>query len=200
MLTRFKKQVQDLLVKEAELLHRIGLTPNYVSGVGVLFGFLAGYLYWSWNGSRIFLILASLSYLVSGLFDVLDGIVARLYGETTVFGGFLDSLLDRYVDAFVLVAILSAGLCDVFLGSVALVGSFLVSYSRARAEATGTKMEMIGLAERAERIIILTSASFAAFFYFEALNIGIVILGVFTNLTVLQRTLHIYQALKHKQT
>jgi len=198
MLTRFKEQVQRILVREAELLHRIGLKPNHVSAVGVLFGFLAGYFYWSSQDFPMFLIFASISYLVSGLFDALDGVVARLHGETTAFGGYLDSLLDRYVDAFVLVAIMSAGLCNVFLGSVALVGSFLVSYTRAKAEAAGTKMETIGLAERAERIIILTFAGFAAFFYLEALNLGIAVLGVLTNFTVLQRTLHVYHAFKQK--
>ena len=198
MLTRFKEQVQCLLVREAELLHRIGLKPNHVSAVAVLFGFLAGYFFWSSRDFPIFLILASISYLVSGLFDALDGVVARLHGETTAFGGYLDSLLDRYVDAFVLVAIMSAGLCNVFLGSVALVGSFLVSYTRAKAEAAGTKMETIGLVERAERIIILTFAGFAAFFYLEALNLGIAVLGVLTNFTVLQRTLHVYHAFKQK--
>ncbi len=196
MLTQFKRQVQSFLTKEAELLHRFGLTPNIISGIGVFFGILAGILYWESQNTRIFLILASIFYLTSGFFDALDGIVARLYGETTVFGGYLDSLLDRYVDAIILIAIVSAGLCNLFLGLVALVGSLLVSYSRARAEATGTKMETIGLAERAERTIILIVGSLVAIFYLDALNVSVAILGILTNITVFQRAHHVYKNLK----
>lgn len=196
MLTRFKKQVQSLLTKEAELLHQFGLTPNKISGIAVLFGILAGFLYWESQNTRIFLIFASIFYLISGFFDALDGIVARLYGETTAFGGYLDSLLDRYVDAIILVAIMSAGLCNLFLGSVALVGSLLVSYSRSRAEAAGIKMETIGFAERAERTIILIIGSLIATIHSDALNVSVAILGILTNLTVIQRVLHVCSNLK----
>lgn len=196
MLTQFKRQVQSFLTKEAELLHRFGLTPNSISGIGVFFGILAGVLYWESQNTKIFLILASIFYLTSGFFDALDGIVARLYSETTAFGAYLDSLLDRYVDAIILIAIMSAGLCDLFLGLVALVGSFLVSYSRAKAESAGTKMETVGLAERAERTIILIVGSLIATIYLDALNVSVAILGILTNLTVLQRTLHVYKNLK----
>jgi archaetidylinositol phosphate synthase len=130
----------------------------------------------------------------------LDGIIARLHGESTVFGGFLDSILDRYADAFILVVLIASDLCDAFWGSVALVGSLLVSYVRARAEAAGKKMETIGLAERAERMIILALASFVAFFWLEAkpLNWGVIILAVLTNFTVLQRAIYFYNATRQK--
>ena len=74
----------------------------------------------------------------------------------------------------------------------------LVSYSRARAEAAKIKMESVGVAERAERILILSIASIAAIFWLPALNIGIVLLAVLSNLTVLQRGLHVYNSLKNK--
>jgi archaetidylinositol phosphate synthase len=196
MLTRFKRQVQTLLTREAEILHQFGLTPNKISGIAILFGLLAGVLYWSSQNNKILLIPASILYLISGFFDALDGVVARLYGETTDFGGYLDSLLDRYVDAIILIAIISAGLCNPFLGSVALVGSFLVSYSRSRAEAAGIKMETIGFAERAERTIILIIGSLIATIHFSALDISMAFLGIIANLTVVQRALHVYSKLK----
>ncbi|RLI20655.1 CDP-alcohol phosphatidyltransferase family protein, partial [Candidatus Bathyarchaeota archaeon] len=71
-------------------------------------------------------------------------------------------------------------------------------YTRARAEATGIKMESIGIAERAERIIILAIASLTAILWTEALNIGIITLAILTNLTVLQRTLHVYNKTRQK--
>ncbi|UCE96432.1 MAG: CDP-alcohol phosphatidyltransferase family protein [Candidatus Bathyarchaeota archaeon] len=196
MLTRLKKRVQLLLAAQAKLLHKMGMTPNIISAMGILSAFLAGCFYWAAQFNNFFLIIAPLLLLLSGFFDTLDGIVARLCKGTTVFGGFLDSLLDRYADAFIFIAIITSGLCDLFWSSVALVGSLLVSYTRARAEATGSKMETIGFAERAERIIVLTIASFAAFFWFNALFTGIVILAVLTNLTVLQRTIYFYNSLK----
>ena len=78
--------------------------------------------------------------LTSGLFDALDGAIARTYGEVTKFGGFFDSLLDRYADAVVLCGIMLGGLTELYWGLAALIGSLLVSYSRARAEAAGIKM------------------------------------------------------------
>ena len=84
-------------------------------------------------------------------------------------------------------------------GLAALIGSIMVSYSRARAEAAGVTMESVGIAERAERMLILAAASFAAFFWLPLLNWGIVILAVLSNLTVLQRGLHAYRWLKKKE-
>jgi len=132
--------------------------------------------------------------------------LARLYRETTAFGGFLDSLLDRYADAAVYVGIIIGRLCDAPWGSIALTGSLLVSYSRARAEAAGIKMESVGFAERAERIIILAVASIAAFFwqpetasFWQPINIGIIV-AILSNLTVLQRSMHAYKQLRKLET
>lgn len=196
MLTRFKKKVQSLLTAEAKLLHNLGLKPNQISGAGILLAFLTGCTYWIGRDNPISLILAPMLLLLSGLFDALDGVIARMYGETTAFGGFLDSLLDRYADSFVFVGIIISGVVSIHWGLAALVGSLIVSYVRARAEAAGVKLEAIGLAERAERIIIITLASFFAFFWIEALNWGLIILAVLTNLTVLHRTFYFYREVK----
>jgi len=199
MLTRLKERIQTALTGQAELLHRAGLTPNQVSGLGILLAFLAGCIYWTWQINHLFLVIAPVLFLLSGFCDALDGIIARLHGETTALGGFLDSLLDRYADTFILVALMGSGLCDVFWGSAALAGSLLVSYARARAEAAGIEMETIGLAERAERMVILAAASFAAFVWLEALDWGVRILAVLTNLTVLQRAFCFYRATEQKR-
>ena len=74
----------------------------------------------------------------------------------------------------------------------------LVSYSRARAEAVGLKMESVGLAERAERMLILAAASVAAFFWLPALGYGIALIAVLSNFTVMQRALYVYKELKKK--
>lgn len=202
MLTRLKQKVQQMLTAEARAAHRIGLTPNMISGIGLVLAFLSAFTYAEWQKNALYLLLATVLLLLSGFCDALDGIVARLYEKTTVFGGFLDSLLDRYADAAVYIGIIVGGLCDVLWGLIAVAGSLLVSYSRARAEAGGIKMESVGLAERAERIIILLVASLVAVFWqpTTVMNIGIILLAVLSNLTVLQRSLYVYGKTKKKET
>jgi archaetidylinositol phosphate synthase len=202
MLTRLKQKVQQMLTAEARAAHRIGLTPNMISGIGLVLAFLSAFTYAEWQKNALYLLLATVLLMLSGFCDALDGIVARLYEKTTVFGGFLDSLLDRYADAAVYIGIIVGGLCDVLWGLIAVAGSLLVSYSRARAEAAGIKMESVGLAERAERIIILLAASLIAVFWqpTTVMNIGIILLAILSNLTVLQRSLYVYGKSKKKET
>jgi len=198
MLTKLKKRVQAMLATEAKAAHKIGLTPNKLSATGIVLAFLSAIAYTLWQTHTFYLLLAAVLLLLSGFCDALDGILARLYHETTPFGGFLDSLLDRYADATVYAGIIISELCNPLWGLTALIGSLLVSYTRARAEATGIRMESIGLAERAERIIILATATVTAAFWQPktAMNAGIILLAALSNLTVLQRSLHVYKKLK----
>jgi archaetidylinositol phosphate synthase len=200
MLTKMKKKVQEALVTEAKIAHDIGLTPNKVSVIGLALAFVSAFAYAAWESHRLYILFATVLLLLSGLCDALDGVIARLYRQATPFGGFLDSLLDRYADAVVFVGIIIGRLCDSLWGLIALTGSLLVSYTRARAEAAGTKLESIGLAERAERIIILATASLIATFWHTrteaVMNTGIILLAILSNLTVLERSLHVYKRLK----
>jgi archaetidylinositol phosphate synthase len=198
MLTKLKQKAQQMLTAEAKAAHKIGLTPNRITAIGIVLAFLSATAYALWENHSIYLLVATLLLLFSGFCDALDGVVARLYEQTTVFGGFLDSLLDRYADAAVYTGIIIGRLCDPLWGIVALIGSLLVSYTRARAEAANVKMETVGLAERAERIIILALASIIAVFWQPetTINASIIILATLSNLTVLQRSIHVYRKLK----
>jgi archaetidylinositol phosphate synthase len=200
MLTKLKQRVQALLAQEARIAHRVGLTPNGITIIGVILALFSAIAYAGWSGQPFYLIAAAVLLLLSGFNDALDGVVARLYQQTTVFGGFLDSLLDRYADASVFIGIMLGGLCDIFWGLVALTGSVLVSYARARAEAANTKMESVGFAERAERIVILASASIVAVFWqpYITMNAAVILLAIITNLTVLQRSIYAYRMMKRK--
>jgi len=191
------------MVTEAKLAHNIGLAPNHVSILGVLAALISAYLYWSSQSDNALLIAAALSLLVSGFFDALDGVLARVYSSATLFGGFLDSLLDRYADSMVLIGVILGWLMGdsqiwLLVGLAALVGSLLVSYSRARSEAAGTRMETIGLAERAERIAIIVIASFITVVWRDALRWSILLLAIATNLTVLQRSAYFRKATQKK--
>jgi archaetidylinositol phosphate synthase len=199
LLTKLKQRAQLWMSTAAKLAHSIGLTPNQVSTVGIAFAVLSALAYWKWQFHTLLPILAPLLLLASGFCDAIDGALARLYGEATTFGGFLDSLLDRYADAIIFCGIILGGLCDPPWGLAALIGSLLVSYARARAEAAGVKMETVGIAERAERLIILAIASFLSIALLQALSWGVAILAILTNLTVLQRVVYFHKASKQKE-
>jgi len=201
-----------MLTSQATAAHRLGLTPNKISIIGFILA-LASAVSYALNTaeSAWWLILAVVFLLASGFCDTLDGIVARTFQQTTVFGGFFDSVLDRYADAAVFAAIIIAGLANpswdgpfwgplwgAVWGLAALSGSMMVSYTRARAEAAGIKMESVGLAERAERMLILAVVSIIAFFWLPALGYGIAVLAVLANFTVIQRALYVYKTLKVK--
>ncbi len=204
MLTKLKLRVQQLLSSEAKFAHRIGLTPNIVTLLGFLLSVSAALAYaLTSSQSPIWLIVAVILLLASGFCDTLDGVLARTYRQASQFGGFLDSLLDRYADVFVFAGIIISSAStiispsfSIIAGLAAIASSFMVSYSRARAEAAGIKMESIGIAERAERMIILAAASIVAFFWLPALIIGVIAIAVLATITVLQRGLHVYQTLK----
>ena len=187
-----------MLTLEAQAAHNIGLTPNIVSLMGLALALFSAFVYAVTQGQPLWILLATILLLASGFCDALDGVIARIYEQTSAFGGFLDSLMDRYADAAVYAGVIIGGLCDPVWGLAALAGSIMVSYSRAKAEAAEIKMESIGVAERAERMLILSIASIAAIFWLPALNIGIILLAILSNFTVLQRGMHVYNSLKKK--
>ena len=140
---------------------------------------------------------AGLLLIGAALFDTFDGAVAKARGMVTPFGGFLDSTVDRLADALILIAIAwrfteAAGPDErqyrwvAIAALVALVSGFLVSYVRARAEALGFECK-VGLAERAERVIILILG--LVFTYVLPLAVGL--LAVLASVTVLQRIWHV---------
>lgn len=208
MLTKIKHKVQEIISAEAKLMHSVGLKPNMVSALGAALGLLSGAAYWAagalsvgLNAYRVNLLLAATLLMFSGFCDALDGALARLYGEATVLGGFLDSLLDRYVDSAVICGLILGGLCDPLWGFLALVGSLLTSYARARSEAADVPMESVGIIERAERILVIAAASIVSALLAEktALRASMVFLAVTSNLTVIQRALYFRRRVSRKR-
>lgn len=135
--------------------------------------------------------------LVSGVFDILDGAVARARGCMTSFGGVLDSVCDRYADAIVFIGIMYGALNGSILTHalfgismwlwcvLALVGSLLVSYTRARAEGAGVENMDIGIAERPERMILLVIGVFSGLIAW-----AVAAIVVLTHITIIQRILY----------
>jgi CDP-diacylglycerol--glycerol-3-phosphate 3-phosphatidyltransferase len=142
-----------------------------------------------------FWISAGLAIILSGLLDLFDGVVARKLGKATAFGSFLDSILDRYSDLLLLLAILiyylrkeDPGL--VILTAMVSMGTILIPYVRAKAESLQIPCT-IGLMERAERIILLSIGML-----FHMMGPILWILALLTHFTVLQRIYYVWKKLR----
>ncbi len=172
--------------------------PNLLTIIGLLFGFLC--LTFAISG---WLLPAGLALFVSAFFDLLDGAVARQYGKVTAYGGFLDSVLDRYTDlsaAFGIFVYFLRGNDSAFavLTFVAATGIVLVSYIRARAEAASLRCKS-GLLERPERTILLIvglcfNEAVLRLAGFSLLKTVIILLAVLAHVTAVQRILIVRRA------
>jgi CDP-diacylglycerol--glycerol-3-phosphate 3-phosphatidyltransferase len=172
--------------------------PNLLTTVGFLVTMAAAYAFHQ-HAVRA----AGLLVLLGGFFDILDGRVARLTGLGSKFGAFYDSTLDRISEITVYLGLLSLyndyrlELGDVgmiYLIMLAMGGSLMVSYTRARAEALGLDCR-VGLMPRAERVVLIGAASlfFGTAWNGLVLKGVIVVLAVLTNVTAIQRIVWVYQ-------
>lgn len=169
------------------LLSRSRIDPNLLTIFGLLLNIAVGAVLAAGE-----LRIGGVLVLVAGLFDMLDGAVARATGRTTTFGAFLDSTLDRYSEAAILGGLLIAQLqgaafAEPILIYIAIVGSMMVSYARARAEGLGLRGESGWLA-RPERLILL-----AVGLMLGLTTLVLWILAVLTNLTAIQRILFVWR-------
>ena len=174
-----------------QLLARTSITPNLITWSGFLLALGASALVITEH-----LFIAGLVVLVSGFFDMLDGALARSTNKATPFGAILDSTLDRLGEAALLLGLLvlyarEQSVLGIILVGAALLGSFMVSYIRARAEALGLKGET-GLFTRAERVIVLALGLLLSQFDI-ALIISLGIIIVFSFFTVGQRLASVWR-------
>jgi archaetidylinositol phosphate synthase len=189
MLNKLRPQLQRLITP---LASKIRLHPNILTIIGLLVSLLAAYAFSQKN-----LLAGALLILLSGFFDVIDGAVARNNNTKSKFGGLLDSTSDRFADAFIIIGIIYGGYVNWFWGILALIAAFNVSYVRARAEVEGIKCD-VGIAERAERMVIIIAGAFLGYFinpnFFMSMAILLVI--ILGYITVLQRIYHSWKELK----
>ena len=146
------------------------------------------------------LIIGGFLVLLSGLFDIMDGAMARLTNQVTRFGALLDSTFDRISDAVLLLGLLvlylmSGGTIELVLIFLALVGSFLTSYVRARAEGVGINCP-VGLFTRTERVIILALGLLLNPLYEFSILIALLLIVVLGFVTVGQRLMYVWQQTK----
>jgi phosphatidylglycerophosphate synthase len=167
----------------ATIARKIPLSPNALTVAGFALTLLSGPVL------AYDLRLGAFCMLPAGLLDMLDGVVARVQGKNSAFGAFLDSVLDRYSDAVILLAIawnfgMSGNMTGVVLSGVTLTGSLIISYARARAEGLGASCAH-GLMERPDRLILLFLGAVSGY-----MTAVLWILALLTHITVIQRILH----------
>jgi archaetidylinositol phosphate synthase len=164
-------------------LGRIGLRPNDISTLSLLIAVLAAVAYALRSP-----ILGAVGLLGSGAVDILDGAVARATGSVTRFGAVYDPVLDRYAEFAVLFGIGFAGLAAWTWVVFSLFGMVMASYTRARAESSGGLDNCrVGIAERQEKIILLVIGSFLQPFFNLAVAFSVLIVGILSHITVVQR-------------
>ncbi len=172
------------------------ISPNYLTFIGLLINTGAAVLFGLGNAGnyvRMFLY-AALVIIGAGIFDMVDGRVARLTDQVTVFGAFFDSVIDRYSDVvlfFGLVVFYARGnrLLYVFLAAFVMATSLMVSYTRARAEALIGSCK-VGFMERPERIVLIILG--ALFERWGAMAPVLWILAVISTITVIHRISYTY--------
>jgi phosphatidylinositol phosphate synthase len=182
-------------------LERTSVTPDAltISGVGlciagavaVYFEYVSGWLF----------ILGGALFVIGSVLDILDGALARRSGKGTPFGAFLDSTVDRVGEGFMLAAIGLVLMRDgsewgVALAFAAMGGSFLVSYTRARAEAIGLKGD-VGFGSRAERVVVISVG--LAFAPLGSLPYVVAVVTATAWLTVLQRIVYVRKQLAERR-
>ena len=179
-------------------LTRTRITPNALTATGVTLCLLASVLVlFEGRNEILFYWLAAVVFVVGSLLDILDGALARAGGKATPFGAFIDSTTDRVSEGFMLTAIawvLARNHHPAFVAVAvaAVAGSFLVSYTRARAEALGLRGD-VGIGSRAERVVVITAGLVLA--PWGVLPWSLVLLACTAWITVGQRVLHVRKQL-----
>lgn len=195
MLSHKKSRIETYLEPIAVQLHNVH--PNFLTLVGsipslLFFVFMMKHWY-----------LAALISLSGSIIDMLDGLVARKFGKTTAFGGFLDSFMDRISDFFIITAFSFSGIVRWEIAAPLLLSAYLTSYARSRGELANTSVSFaLGIVERTERIILIV---LALVFYIVAPNLNVqglnaaelvfILITGLSFITVLQRVVYAYKKL-----
>ena len=223
-----QQTIYKIINPVVHLLIKMGVTPNFVTGTGLFFNTIATaiFIYGAIHGDRgdfSYVGWGGIVILFAGLFDMLDGQVARIGKRTSRYGALFDSVLDRYSELSMFFGIcyyliFQGYFFSSMFGFIALIGSIMVSYVRARAEGLGIECK-VGFMQRPERVILISlGAILCGVFYFFAGNyqiyvswlsfpifepvvflvIPLVIVAVFSNVTAIGRLNHCRKVLNEE--
>ena len=199
-----KKNAGRTLEPLGKAIGKLGIRPNHITIAGLVLTFYAAWFLYNKEIYYAFLI-----GLIACLFDGADGLVARSTGTSSIKGGYLDAVIDRYADCIAFSALILGGWMSPIEGLefisgevwaiIALAGAFQTSYSRAAAERLGVTQEGIGIIERPERWFILGIGLLIGEFMGDVETIitwVVAFLAIFGNITVLQRMYHFWTEAK----
>jgi CDP-diacylglycerol--glycerol-3-phosphate 3-phosphatidyltransferase len=211
-----RERYLKIITPIGKVLAKVGIHPNVLTVAGLILSILAGLVY---SSGHFFW--AAWIVVLAGSCDAMDGFLARKTGKSSAFGAFLDSTLDRYSDMF-----LYAGLAFYYAGAgpkitfglnkiarepspwtvffiiMAIAGSFMVSYTRARAEAMGIECK-VGFMQRTERTVLLIIGSLLGAIPKIGplfLKTALIILAISTNVTALQRMVYVMKRISREST
>ena len=197
---RIQQQARHLAALLIRPLARLGVTPNTLTAIGLLLSILT-----AWVIAQGYLVDGGVLVLFAGIFDMFDGAMARVSHTATTFGAFFDSTLDRFSESIILFGLLyyalqRPGLHDPFwpfaseqfwmitLIFVAMVGSLMVSYTKARAEGLGLECNT-GLLARPERVVLLASGLLTGMSIWAVL-----LLAILSQLTAIERVVYVWRS------
>jgi len=179
-----------LLLPIVKILAYLGIHPNIIT-ITCLAGFIISSIFIAYGE----LLFGGIFLFLFAPLDAIDGLLARYSKKVTPFGAFLDSVLDRYGEIFLFLAftyyfLIQNSFVGVILSFLAITGSLMVSYTRARAEGVGFECK-VGILTRFERITLLIIA-----LIFDVCIPLLVFIALFTHITALQRIMHVYRIYK----
>ncbi|MEM3067604.1 MAG: CDP-alcohol phosphatidyltransferase family protein, partial [Thermoplasmata archaeon] len=191
-----RKRVDTILEKISKPF--MSINPNTISFISLIFALISGFFLYMGN---IYLILASFFIILNSMFDAIDGKVARKLGKASRKGDFLDHIIDRYSDTFIILGFTFSSYVHWYFGVFAMTGIFFTSYAGTQAQAVLGKRDYGGILGRADRMVIFIFLPIIQYFLnFSFYNLSIsdiflIIIGILGNITAIQRLLRAWRSL-----
>lgn len=193
-LDQFRPQVQGIMQPVVNLMRKIGVTPNGLSIASFFVSALAGLAYYAGG-----VVLGTVMVAFNAVFDALDGALARDLGIAGRRGDFLDHVIDRYADIFIITGIFAGGAAPWPIGVFALTGVLMSSYLGTQAQAVGVGRFYGGILGRADRLVLIIIAGVLTvlipgeIYGLNYLGWLLVIFGILGHYTALQRFVHVWR-------
>jgi CDP-diacylglycerol--glycerol-3-phosphate 3-phosphatidyltransferase/archaetidylinositol phosphate synthase len=199
---RKRKFYEEYSLVLGKICYRLGLRPNFLTGVSVVSAMVAGVFFWKGN-----FLWGVVWMIITAFTDMLDGSTARAGNIGTVFGGILDHVADRFGEFFILAGITLSGAVHPGWGLFALFGMIIASYARATAESIG-KIEncAVGIMGRLEKFLVIMAGSLIEIYLPVGnfpkggwLELALIIVGVTSTITAVQRMVYARRVLGDKR-
>ncbi len=195
-LDSYRKQFKPVIDPFVDICVKAGLTPNGCTILALLAAIGSGYAFYSGN-----ILFGTVGVILNAFFDAIDGAIARATNNEGIRGDFLDHVLDRYADIFIIGGIFMGPLCSWQIGVIGLTGVLMSSYLGTQAQAVGIGRFYGGILGRADRLLLLIIIGFISLLYpseIYGLTLFawlILIFGILGHYTAIQRFVHVWKQL-----